>query len=236
MLHRCSHSVFRTRPLSFALFSRRHETTAASVSVQPDKVLYRGPLTNTFRRLKIFSLSSLSLVTTMAPLMFVVESNLPMTARAFLASTALATSGVSTSLIGWAGRSYVTTLRIAKNPKTDRVQEIEATTYTLTLQPRITKIYDPAFTTRCSRPFAKWELLELVLLPSEMRSGSAAPTPGSEETVAETFDAKGNVVGRWIVRWGEGGEGNCRGEGQIIRYFNVHEELLPPVTEDTSTS
>jgi hypothetical protein len=39
--------------------------------------------------------------------------------------------------------------------------------------------------------------------------------PGSEETVAETMDGAGNVLGRWIVTWGENGEGSCRAEGRI---------------------
>ena len=39
--------------------------------------------------------------------------------------------------------------------------------------------------------------------------------PGAEETVAETLDGAGNVLGRWIVAWGENGEGSCRAEGRI---------------------
>jgi len=50
--------------------------------------------------------------------------------------------------------------------------------------------------------------------------------PGSEETVAETLCPDGIVLGRWIVTWGENGEGSCRAEGRVETYFNVHEELL----------
>ncbi|KAF7315048.1 hypothetical protein MIND_00019000 [Mycena indigotica] len=241
MLRRCPHSLLRTRALTSFL---RHESTLAAsttsnthfdsslppVSISPDKVVYRGPLTNTFRRLKIFSLSSLSLCTTMVPLMFAIETNLPVTARAFLATTAVSTSAVSTSLIGWAGRSYVTKLSVTKNPETDRVQEIEATTLTLRLKPRITRIYDPTFVVRSSRPFAKWELADLVVIPPDMQSANTSA--GQEETVAETRDASGNILGRWIVRWGENGEGNCREEGSVMRHFNVHEELLPQIVAE----
>lgn len=42
--------------------------------------------------------------------------------------------------------------------------------------------------------------------------------PGSEETVAETMGGAGNVLGRWIVTWGENGEGSCRAEGRVETY------------------
>jgi hypothetical protein len=87
------------------------------------------------------------------------------------------------------------------------------------------------------RPFAKWELAEKMVLPD-----SKSIAPGHEETVAETTDKDGNIIGRWIVKWGQNDEGICREVGSIVRlvckimlmgrsdfntsYFNVHEELL----------
>ncbi|KAJ6491805.1 hypothetical protein C8R47DRAFT_926440, partial [Mycena vitilis] len=177
--------------------------------------LYRGPMTATFKRLKVFSLSSLSLCITMAPLMFAVETNLPWSARAFLAATAIGTSTVSTALIAWAGRSYVTALRLTKTPANDAIEQLEITTLTLRLKPRITRVYDPLFVVRSERPFAKWELADLVLLSPNLRA--TQPAPGQEETVAETTDAKGRVLGRWVVRWAENGEGACREEGRVVR-------------------
>ncbi|KAJ6519205.1 hypothetical protein C8R45DRAFT_950536 [Mycena sanguinolenta] len=213
----------------------RSEGTVASfphVSISPDKVVYRGPLTGTFKRLKVFSLSSLTLCLTMAPVMFAIETNLPFSARVFLASTAVGTSCVSTAVIAWAGRSYVTALRFTKTPTTDVIEQVELTTLTLRLQPRITRVYDPLFLVPIDPPsgFAKWELAQLVLLPPHLRAGTP-PAPGTEETVAETTDAHNRVLGRWIVRWGENGEGACREEGRVVRYFNVHEELLPRFME-----
>ncbi|KAJ7918801.1 hypothetical protein B0H13DRAFT_2231163 [Mycena leptocephala] len=172
-------------------------------------------MTATFKRLKVFSLSSLSLCAMMAPFMFVIETNLPWSARAFLASTAIGTSGVSTGLIAWAGRSYVTALRCTKSPTNDAIQQLEMTTLTLRLQPRITRVYDPLFVVPTERPFAKWELAQLVLLPPHLRA--TPPAPGQEETVAETTDAQGRVLGRWIVRWAENGEGACHEEGTVMR-------------------
>lgn len=41
--------------------------------------------------------------------------------------------------------------------------------------------------------------------------------PGKEETVAETMDKTGAVVGRWIVKWEENGTGTCRQVGSVVR-------------------
>jgi hypothetical protein len=204
-------------------------------------LIYVGPLTQTFRRLKIFSLSSLALASTLSPFIFIVESSLPSTARAALAATALATSGVSTALVGWCGRPYVTTLRrlstvtlpsTASTPSSTTQQQqqdqhqtqtthshnenapagIELTTLTLTLSPRRTRVYDPVFLCDTPRAFARWELARRVQLPPE---DAAGVQPGMEETVAETVDGAGHVLGRWIVTWGENGEGSCRSEGHV---------------------
>ncbi|KAF7362274.1 hypothetical protein MVEN_00573900 [Mycena venus] len=194
-------------------------TPSAHVSISPDKVLYRGPLTATFKRLKVFSLSSLALCLTITPVMFAIESNLPWSARAFLACTAIGTSSVSTAVIAWAGRSYVTALRLSKSPANDAIEQIEFTTLTLRLRPRITRVYDPLFVVPIDPPsgFAKWELAQLVLLPPHLRA--TPPAPGTEETVAETTDAQNRVLGRWVVRWGENGEGACHEGGNRREVF-----------------
>lgn len=228
-------------------------TDAGADACCPLSLIYIGPLTRTFRRLKIFSLSSLALASSLSPFIFIVESSLPSTARAALATTALATSGVSTALVAWCGRPYVTTLRnlattttttttatsspsSPSNSTSDKAQKqlqeqeqeqttthshshnenvpagIELTTLTLTLSPLTTRIYDPAFLCDTTRAFARWELARSVQLPPEDAVGVR---PGSEETVAETLDGAGNVLGRWIVTWGENGEGSCRAEGRV---------------------
>jgi hypothetical protein len=198
-------------------------------------LIYVGPLTQTFRRLKIFSLSSLVLASSLSPFIFIVESSLPTTARVALATTALATSGVSTALVAWCGRPYVTALRslattspspspsITPSPTSESQQPthshnenvpagIEMTTLTLRLSPLTTRVYDPAFLCDTTRAFARWELARSVQLPPEDAVGVR---PGAEETVAETSDGAGNVLGRWIVTWGENGEGSCRAEGRV---------------------
>jgi hypothetical protein len=102
--------------------------------------VYLGPLDSTFRRLKIFSLTSLSLSATLAPFMFVIESNLPMTARLSLATIALTTSGASTALVSWCGKPYVTKLRYISPEENGGAEGMEMTTLTLMLKPRITRV------------------------------------------------------------------------------------------------
>lgn len=92
----------------------------------------------TFRRLKIFSLSSLGLSVTLAPFMFILESSLPVFARLALISIALGSTSISTALISWCAKPYVNTLR--RSYSEGGAEEIEMTTVNLFLQPRITKV------------------------------------------------------------------------------------------------
>lgn len=73
-------------------------------------------------------------------------------------------------------------------------------------------MYDPTFLIETRRPFAKWELADRIVLPSDKTA-----EPGTEETVAETSDKDGVILGRWVVKWGEGGEGTCHEVGKINR-------------------
>ncbi|KAG7091146.1 hypothetical protein E1B28_010200 [Marasmius oreades] len=196
-----------------------------STSNTADENVYQGPLTATFRRLKIFSLGSFTLSFTLAPFIFVIDSSLPAFARLALAFTAISTSGVSTALVAWVARPYVSTLRRLGAERDKGVQGIEMTTSTLLLNPRITRVYDYDFLVDTQRPFAKWELAREVALPVP-QDGSSLPPAGKEETIAETFNKDGNLVGTWVVRWGEKGEGDCRAVGRVDRHFNVHLELL----------
>ncbi|OCH90608.1 hypothetical protein OBBRIDRAFT_812647 [Obba rivulosa] len=166
----------------------------------------------------------------MSPLLFVLEttSAMPLVARTALVAIALGSSGVSTALIAWCGGPYVTTLRwLPQEGASAGTPALELTTLTLALHLRITRVYDSAFLVPTSRPFATWELAEAFKLsPAEVEVGRRDKTLPREETVAETMDKDGGVVGRWIVRWDEEGTGTCREVGKINRYFNVHQELL----------
>jgi len=195
-------------------------TQQPTQSDSPHQVAYHGPLAQTFRRLKIFSLSSLALSCIMTPFIFIVESSLPISARIVLATTALTTSGVSTALVGWSGYPYVVDLRRLTPAENGGIEGIEMTTLTLMLRRLTTRIYDADFLVETRRPFAKWELAEEIQLPSSSEEpvmAAKAGAPGQVETVAETLNAKNEVVGRWVVKWGEGGAGSCKAVGKVVR-------------------
>ncbi|KAL0955807.1 hypothetical protein HGRIS_002015 [Hohenbuehelia grisea] len=198
--------------------ARYSSTAAASTSTEAPPVEYEGPLTATFRRLKIFSLASLTLSFTLSPFIFLIESNLPLIARFALVITALSTSGVSTALVAWCGRPYVATLRRIPPTENNAVEGIEMKTLTLGLHPRITRVYDPLFLIETRRPFAKWELASSVTLPA---NAVTEYKPGQEEAVAETMDKNGALVGRWIVKWGEDRQGTCHEVGSVVRYVPI---------------
>ncbi|KAF8918211.1 hypothetical protein CPB85DRAFT_1214482 [Mucidula mucida] len=174
----------------------------------PGERIYQGPLTPTFRRLKILSLSSLGATTAISPFFFIIESNLPTVARISLAGIAVTTSLVSTAMVSYFTRPYVTSLRRIPGG------ELEITTYSLFLKPLITKIYDTDFLADTQRPFAKWQLPTHVMLPE---SQAKRAEPGTEETVAETFNGSGERIGSWVVKWENNGEGNCHALGSVVR-------------------
>jgi TMEM70/TMEM186/TMEM223 protein family len=132
-------------PSSFVVQQRLLSTLSSSAPKHTTPTLeadfvYNGPLTLTFRRLKIFSLSSLSLSCMLAPFMFLMESNLPTTARVVVASIAVGTSGLSTGLVGWCAKPYVAKLRRLVPEKHGDAEGIEMTTFDILLRPRITRV------------------------------------------------------------------------------------------------
>lgn len=204
---------------SRASYSASEVTQVVSKPINESSAYY-GPLTQTFRRLKLFSLGSLGLTFAIAPFLFIVESSLPASARVILAATAIGTSGISTALIGWVGAPYVVELRRLKPAENNGIVGVEMTTLTLALKKLTTRVYDADFLVDTRRPFAHWELAYEVQLPppsEDATLASKAGSPGDEETVAETLDHRGKVVGRWIVKWGEGGVGTCQAHGKVLR-------------------
>lgn len=209
---------------------------------QAEPILYYGPLTQTFRRLKIFSLSSLGLSCIMTPFIFIVESSLPFSARIVLAATALSTSSISTALVGWSGASYAINLRRLPPADNGGIEGIEMTTLTLTLKKLVTRVYDADFLVETKRPFAKWELAQSILLPPPKEDALMAAkggAPGEEETIAETFNSRGDIVGRWIVKWKSDGAGTCHGTGTVVRCVifisRICRKLTSHIFPDTST-
>ena len=64
---------------------------------------------------------------------------------------------------------------------------------------------------------AKWELAQQMALPASRLATEGKELVGKQETVAETMDHTGKVIGRWVVTWGENGEGVCHEAGTVIR-------------------
>ncbi|KDQ20075.1 hypothetical protein BOTBODRAFT_170092 [Botryobasidium botryosum FD-172 SS1] len=216
-------------PSSTTTSSTTTDAQDAAKAAAPEP-FYTGPLAGTFHRLKLFSLSSLGLATLVSPFMLLIESPMPTSARLALAATAITTSGLSTTLVGWCGAPYVSAMW--KLPDVPRDGAVEMATRTVFLREMRTRVVYPAFLKPSARPFAKWELAKEVV---DVEVLDAEGKAGTEEIVAETRDVKGRVVGKWVVRWRKAGEewsqglvGECRAEGKIVRHFNVHEELLDP--------
>lgn len=111
-----------------------------ALNIREDPFVYDGPLTTPFRRLKIFSLASISLSIGLSPFLFVIESHLPIYARFALAGLALGTSTLSTSLVAWAAKPYVTTMRRCRPNTAGSAEEVEMTTYTLFMSPMTTRV------------------------------------------------------------------------------------------------
>lgn len=225
--------------------ARREEKSAPSTSAPPTEPaakeeVYEGPLAVTFRRVKIFSISSLALSVLMTPFLFMIETSsaVPLVGRMALAGTVIVTSGVSTALVAWCGRPYVhkmtwipvddaaaTPSQVAGKSPTG----VELVTTTLTLRKRATRVYDTAFLVPTNRPFAKWELAEAFRLPpAEAATEKAKGNLPREETVAETMDHNGKVIGRWIVRWDENGNGLCNEAGKIVRCVCIRSSMILP--------
>ena len=220
----CKHGLPHTGRLSpqlpAVLTRYRSLSTLPSEPTPTPEVVYKGPLTNTFRRLKIFSLSSLTLSAALSPFIFVIEAaGIPLGARFALAGVAMATSGVSTALVAWCGSPYVTRLQ-----RIEKDNALQMTTLTLGLNERITNVYDTSFLKETSRGFAKWELADHLTL--EGKEQQRRVVAGTQETVAETMDSKGGLVGSWVVTWGENGEGTCKPVGKVHRcaHFISHNQ------------
>jgi hypothetical protein len=186
----------------------------APASNEPE-IFYRGPLSATFRNLKLFSLTSLSLASALTPFIFIIDAPLSLSTRLGLAAAALGTSASSTALIAWCGKPYVVSMR--RKPKSNA---IELTTTDIFMRERRTTVLDPRFLQPTSRSFATWEIPESFTADHEPGTQRFA---GSVEPIVVTCDGSGNVVGQCTVKWSEMGDhlaGVLHKQGSAIRYAN----------------
>ena len=176
---------------------------------------YSGPLTETWKRLKLFSFASLGLAAAITPFFFILESTVPMAGRAMLGGVAIASSSLSTALIGWCTVPYVTSLTVVHDGT------IKFTTKSFFMKSLETTVYDKGFLRPATRYMAHWQLAkEVRLSKDEAEWAIAGLEDGKEETVAETRNEKGDVLGWWVVRWRREGDsfvGECTRSGNIVQ-------------------
>lgn len=176
---------------------------------------YTGPLTETWKRLKLFSFASLGLAAAITPFFFILESTVPMAGRAMLGGVAIGSSSLSTALISWCVAPYVTSLTVLN----DGV--IKFTTKSFFMKSLETTVYDKEFLRPATRYMAHWQLAKVIRLSKEEAEWAIADLEdGKEETVAETRNEKGDVLGWWVVRWRKEGDsyvGECTRSGNIVQ-------------------
>ncbi|KAF9323162.1 hypothetical protein BG006_001708 [Podila minutissima] len=80
--------------------------------------IYDGPFSQTAKRLKLFSVSSLGATVALCPFIFLLDAGISSGMRGGLAVAAVATSGSSTALVQWCLGSYVRKITIPNFPLT----------------------------------------------------------------------------------------------------------------------
>lgn len=189
---------------------------------------YIGPMRTAYYRIKLFSLSSLSVAAVFAPVFLMCSHNMELAARVGIAATTLGASSVSTALISWIGSPYVGHMTLRRtNPNaaplhyiSDGAQDVvlddtpsdpmrhasdkyylEIATLSWHMRSLKTTIYAPSLLRATSRPLATWELPDLPA-PLSVDASDRMGDHTVSSLVAETVDvSSGKVVGRWWARW-----------------------------------
>ena len=214
---------------------------------------YSAPLSKTFIRLKIFSLSSLAAAVALTPALLFAPAEIGWSGRIGLCITALATSGASTAIFAWIGKPYVGSMRLLspiaanqsllndcnerigktndKKPLSNELDlsiskpALQAITTDWRLRKLQTTIYEPDLIRPTSRPLATWELASKAPIPQDIDENSSFPIT---RLVASTrMEKNDELVGRYWATWQAPKlAGECMQEGNIIRHYSIHEELL----------
>ncbi|WFD32703.1 hypothetical protein MSPP1_003753 [Malassezia sp. CBS 17886] len=211
---------------------------------------YVGPFRKVYARLKLFSLSSLSVAAVFAPIFVFLPHKMEIAARLGIALTTLGASGLSTGLISWIGGPYVGHMHFISDgiavaaldatPSDPGMHAgdqyyLELATLSWNMRSLKTTVYVPSLLRATTRPLATWELPALPP-PLVLEDSATQAEQTVSRLVAETVDmSRGKVVGRWWARWritprsdGSSAEfqGTCDAEGSPVRYFYVDESLL----------
>ncbi|CAO3567950.1 unnamed protein product [Mortierella alpina] len=99
--------------------------------------IYEGPFSQTAKRLKLFSVSSLAATVALCPFIFILDAGISNGMRGGLAVAAVATSGSSTALVQWCLGSYVRKITIPR-PLTTTSATSDAAAGTGSEQPAVT--------------------------------------------------------------------------------------------------
>lgn len=190
---------------------------------------YIGPMRMAYYRLKLFSLSSLSVAAIFAPIFMLWPHKMEMAARLGITVTTLGASSVSTALISWIGSPYVGHMTLRRSATdsvpmhyiSDGVNEVvledtpsdprihasepyylEMATLSWNMRSLKTMVYSPSLLRATTRPLATWELPALpppLLLDQGVEQRDEHTV---SKLVAETVDVtRGKVIGRWWARW-----------------------------------
>ncbi|KAG0054022.1 hypothetical protein BGZ83_012098 [Gryganskiella cystojenkinii] len=117
-------------PVHVASSRTKHTTSPSSSTSAPSPLpsphhadsqisIYEGPFSQTAKRLKLFSVSSLGATIALCPFIFLLDAGLSTGARGGLAAAAVFTSGSSTALVQWCLGSYVRTITLPKSLPVD---------------------------------------------------------------------------------------------------------------------
>ncbi|KAK3814913.1 MAG: hypothetical protein J3Q66DRAFT_343369 [Benniella sp.] len=124
-------------PVVTTIESRTKHTAVPPASSQPvppsphltdsQITIYEGPFSQTAKRLKLFSVSSLVATIALCPFIFILDAGISNGMRGGLAVAAVATSGSSTALVQWCLGSYVRQVTIPNPLSTGGINAVTIT-------------------------------------------------------------------------------------------------------------
>ncbi|KAK9667443.1 hypothetical protein K7432_017860 [Basidiobolus ranarum] len=120
------HSTIRVSALkSLSLGSRIHFYSTKNSQEENERQLYVGPLANTAKYLKVFSVSSLALTFAVCPAVYLIDAPISFGMRSILVGAAIATSTISTGLVHWCLSPYVTKITVSEEHNGEHIiQEV----------------------------------------------------------------------------------------------------------------